>query len=459
MSKQVLELLRAISFLEKDNSVADLARIPEPQIKQRLAYYYDSRRKAANREMTALINSKPQNSALLSSVSAANAVIPLCPKFLVRESLIVADPLLPIAKPTNEMTKVEQQGLGIPTDDSVDLVRLANEVQYFSALAPYIEAGFLHTLPLSLLHEAPDEIPLNWPKNLYRELVPSDAVDFVRQSAIVRPMAKTPDGLIVLEEPNTQMKRQVSITFKGDENSNGAMFYSFREFHVEKVKPGGIIEFSYKPWSDEPLDKAQYDIWIEQSINKTLGTRLESISKEMHIADALGAPYLTESTFEAHLLARSGQPTSTPGSNAINFLQANNHLLNLEEPKAIFQLRTDNAALFNRFRLSLAAVSQELEGLDGQDFEQRAKQLFEKEIQPQIAEMNAAIGRLESAAAKGLIQTGAALVLGLLTGSVLPVAAMLIFASAGVAGEALPAVGDYLRARKQPQFIWHKLTK
>src|ERR1019366_3391724 len=98
MSKQVLELLRAISFLEKDNSVADLARIPEPQIKQRLAYYYDSRRKAANREMTALINSKPQNSALLSSVSAANAVIPLCPKFLVRESLIVADPLLPIAK-------------------------------------------------------------------------------------------------------------------------------------------------------------------------------------------------------------------------------------------------------------------------------------------------------------------------------------------------------------------------
>jgi hypothetical protein len=459
MSKQALELLRAISFLKEDNSVADLARIPEEQIKQRLSYFYESRKKGANREVSALIASKPQNSALISSVSAANAVLSLCPKLLVRESLIVGDPLLNFAAPKHEMTKVEQQGLGIAHDDSIDLARLSNNIQYFSALAPYIEAGFLHTLPLSLLHEAPDEIPVNWPKNLYRELVPSDAVDFVRQSAIVRPLAKTPDGLVVLEEPNSQMKRQVCITFNGDEISNGAMFYSFREFHVEKVKPGGIIEFSYKPWSDEPLDKAQYDIWIEQSINKTIGTRIESISKEMRIADALGAPYLTESSFEAQLLARSGQPTSSHGSNAINFLQANDHLLNLEDPKAIFQLRTDNTELLNRFRLSLAVVSEELKGLTGQEFHERAKQLFEQEIQPQIAEVNAAIGRLEGAVAKGLIQTSAALVLGLLTGSVLPVAAILIFAAAGVAGEALPAVGDYQRARKQPQFIWHKLTK
>lgn len=459
MSKQVLELLRVISFLEKNNSVADLTRIPEQQIKQRLAYFYDSRRKAANREVTELINSKPQNSALISSVSAANAVLPLCPKLLVRESLIVGDPLLKFAAPKHEMTKVEQQGLGIAHDDPLDLALLTNKLQYFSALAPYIEAGFLHTLPLELLHEAPQEIPINFPKNLYRELVPPDAVEFVRRAAIVRPLAKTADGLIVLDEPNTRRKRHVCITFADDEAANESSFYNFREFHVDAVKPGGIVQFSYKPWSDVPLDKAQYDIWIEQSVNQTIGARLESISKEMRVADALGAPYLTESTFEAQLLARSGQPASTHNSNAINFLQANDHLLNLEDPKAIFRLRTDNADLLNRFRLSLAAVSDELKGKTGQEFQERAKQLFEKEIQPQIAEVNAAIGRLEGAAAKGLIQTGAVLALALLTGPTLPVAALLVLAAAGVAGEALPAVGDYQRARKQPQFIWHKLKK
>jgi hypothetical protein len=392
-------------------------------------------------------------------VSAANAVIPLCPKFLVRETLIVGDPLLEFAAPKHEASRVEQQALGIVNNDSVDLVRLTKRLQYFSALAPYIEAGFLHTLPLGLLHEAPQEIPFNVPKNRYRELVPADAIEFVRQAAIVRPMEKTANGLIVLNEPNTRLKRHVCITFDGDEAANSSSFYRFREITVEHENADGSLTISWPVWSDEPLGKAQYDIWIEQSVNQTVGARLESISKEMYVADALNVSYLTESTFEAKLLARSGQSASTSGSTAINFLQANAHLLNLEDPKAIFRLRTDNAELLNRFRLSLAEVSEELKGLNGKDFEQRAQQLFEREIQQQIAEVNAAIGKLEGAAAKGLIQTGAALVLGLLTGPTLPVAALLALAAAGVAGEALPAVGDYQRARKQPQFIWHKLKK
>jgi hypothetical protein len=463
MSKQVLELLRAVSFLETDNSVANLEGIPEQQIKRRLAYYYNSRRQTAKRELTDLINSKLEHSALISGVSAANAVIPLCPKFLVQESLIVSDPLFTFAMPENEITKVEKQGLGMANVGSMDFVQLTNELKYFSALAPYIEAGFLYALPLGLLHEPPQKLPINFPRNRYRELVPPDAVEFVRRAAIVRPFERSGDGLIILPEPNTRLKRHVSITFEGDEAANGApfgaSFYNFREVEFEKENADGSYTISWQFWSDEPLEKAQYDIWIEQSVNKTIGERLKRISKEMRIADAVGAPYLTESTFEAELLAGSGHPTSSNRAAAINFLQANAQLLNLEDPKAIFRLRTDNAELFNRFRLSLAAVVEDLKGLAGQEFEQRAHQLFEQEIQPQIEEVNSAIGRLEGAAAKGLIQTSAALILGLLTGSALPVAAMLVFAAAGMGGEALPAVGDYQRARKQPQFIWHKLKK
>jgi hypothetical protein len=406
-----------------------------------------------------LIASKPQDSALISSISAANAIPSLCPKLLLRETLIVNDPLLEFTIPRNEFSKVEQQGLGISNRESVDLVRLREKLEYFSALSPYIEAGFLQTIPLSLLHEAPHELPLNFPRNLYRELVPADAVEFVRSAAIVRPMEKTPNGLLVLNEPNTRMKRHVCITFAADEAAKESDFYSFREVTFEKENDDAPYTVSYRPWSDEPLDKARYDIWIEQAVNQTIGARLESISKEMRVADALGAPYLTESTFEAGLLARSGRPSRTSSSTAIKFLDANAHMLNLEDPSAIFRLRTEKADLLKRFRLSIAAVSDELKGLDGQEFEERACHLFEKDIQPQIAEVNAAIGRMESAAAKGLTQTVAVLVLGLLTGSSLPLAAVLCFAAAGVGSEALPAVGDYLRIRKQPQFIWHKLSK
>lgn len=459
MSKQTLECLRSISFLKKDNSVADLRRIPQDELKQKLAHFYESRMRNANREVSGLVSLQSKHSALISSVSSANAVIPHCTKLLTIETLYVDDPLLKLASPQNEMSKMEHEGLGIASDDSVDLAQLMNKLQYFSVLAPYIEAGFLHTLPLGALHEPPKELPFFIPKNLYRDLVPDDAKEFVRKSAIVKPMEQSPAGIIILSRPNTERKRQVSITFEADEASNHGLFYCFRRAQVESVGPDGAVRFIFDPWNDEPLEKAQYDIWIEQSINKTIGVRLESISKEMQIAEALGAPYLTESTFEANLLARTGQPVSSTSATAINFLQANSHLLNLEDPEAIYRLRTDHAELLNRFRLSVAMVSEELSGLDGDDFEERAQRLFEREVQPQIAEVNTAIGRIHSAAAKGLLQTGSALILGLLTGSALPVAALLSLSASGVTSEALPAIGDYQRLRKQPQFIWHKLRK
>lgn len=459
MSKQALEILRTLSLLDRNNSVANLEQLPQGYLLELLNAYYESRITRTVEEVTSLVDLQPRHAALASSLSSANAVIPLCTKLLIQETLIVDDPLLGIATPAHAFSKVENQAMGIEQADSVDLIQVRNKLQYFSILAPFIEAGFLHILPLGALHEAPKEIPFFAPKNLFRELVPPDTVDFVRSSAIVRPVERTPNGLIILSQPNTDRKRQVSITFKDDDASNHGAFYMFREIQKQTARPGGLLEFSYEPWNDKPLDQAKYDIWIEQSINKVIGNRLEGISKEMQIAAAIGAPYLTESTFEANLLARTGQPITSRGSTAVNFLQANSHLLNLEDPTAIYRLCTDQAELLNRFRLSLSTVSEELSGVDARDFEERAQRLFEREVQPQIAEVNSAIGRIHSAAAKGLLQTGSALVLGLLTGSALPVAALLSLAASGVISEALPAIGDFQRLRKQPQFIWHKLRK
>src|SRR5689334_3446486 len=74
MSKQVLELLRAISFIEKDNSVSKLAAIPQDEIAKRLAYFYQSRKDGSKHELTKLFQAELNNSALISSLSAANEV-------------------------------------------------------------------------------------------------------------------------------------------------------------------------------------------------------------------------------------------------------------------------------------------------------------------------------------------------------------------------------------------------
>jgi hypothetical protein len=94
----------------------------------------------------------------------------------------------------------------------------------------------------------------------------------------------------------------------------------------------------------------------------------------------------------------------------------------------------------------------------GDEFTARARQVFEREIQPQIAEINSTTSKMIEAAGKGLLQTGGGLALALLTGPSIPVAGLLCLAANGIISEAIPAVGDYLRSRKGPEFIWKRLA-
>ncbi len=85
----------------------------------------------------------------------------------------------------------------------------------------------------------------------------------------------------------------------------------------------GSLRISWDLVNDKPMDEARYAVWMEQSINSAVGARLEAVAKEMRLANTLGAPYLTESTFEAELLARSGAEISTETNTMdVNFLDA-----------------------------------------------------------------------------------------------------------------------------------------
>lgn len=276
MSKRCLELLKAVSFLTNEYAVADIGNVPETEIVGRMRYYHDSRVESADTEAANVVSAELRDSALLSSISAANAVMRLGPNLLVHHALVVDDPLFSFAAPVHEHTKVERQAMGMQPEAEIDLARLHNKLRYFSALAPLIEAGFVHILPLSLLHKGPDVIPINAPKNLYRERVPAEAVDFVFDSVIVRPMERTEEGIIILDEANHRRSRQICVTFQDDDSARSASFYHFRQFEFAGKNPDGSFIVSYAPWNDDPLDEAQYAIWEEQVINQTVGARLDA---------------------------------------------------------------------------------------------------------------------------------------------------------------------------------------
>ena len=458
MTKSALECLRELAFLGKNNSIANLEKFSQQEIKEKLDQYYCHRLTHFSKEISELRRTQVSGSSLISSLSASNAVLPLCPKLLVQEKLYANDPLVKLATPVHGFSRTERAALGIVLDEPININILSNKLKFFSALAPFVEGGFLAILPFGALHEPPVDLPFYAPKNYFRELVPENVVEYVHKCAKIQPVAQSPDGLLILSGPNIQRNRQVSILFEGDEEGTHGYFYAFREGKKEGKTEDGSILFSYPPWDDRPLDEITYNLWIEQSINKIIGNRLESISKEMGLAESFGATYLTESTFEANLLACNSESGGSTNDRAIRFLQANAGILNIDDPQTIFRLRTENVKFLDRFRLSLRSISEELIGLSGDDFSEKAKRLFEKEIQPQIAEINNLAGRIQSNLAVGLIGSVGAIFLGIMSGTILPFSVLLGLAALGTA-PSLPSIGDYQRIKKQPQFIWHRLKK
>lgn len=459
MSKAALRLIRAIKFLDGQYQVGPIDTWPEAQLKERIAYYYRERKSDVNIEAGELSEAKLQRSTLRSSISAPNTVEAICPALLVHDVTVIDDPLFDFCIPTTAHTLAEKRAMGMNDSTAVNRVKLREILTDWGRFAPVVDSGFLQILPIALLHIPPAQLQLNFPHDRYRELVPESAVELVWRSVIVRPMEKSDQGLLILPEPNVNRTPHVAISFKDDEATKDISFYHYREITLRDQGPDCMVPFSFEAWSDAPMDSALYNAWIEQATNQTVGFRLQAIAKEMQLADRFGIPYSTQSKFEAELLARSGVADAPVSSTAVNFLQANRDLLNLDDPLAVLRLRTDNAQLLERFRISLGYLSSELRDLDEGQFAERSRQVFEREIKPQVQEVNAAISKIYQSGVKGFLQTGSALLLAVLTGPSVPVATLLGLAAMGIVGEALPAIGGYRQKRRGPEFIWHKLVK
>jgi hypothetical protein len=211
------------------------------------------------------------------------------------------------------------------------------------------------------------------------------------------------------------------------------------------------------PWDKIP-EKKQFEDWVYQSINQTISSRLKEIASEMTLAEALNAVYLTESEFEATLCGKLGiEGNHSNAVDAVNFLRANEPRLTIENAAQVLSIRESNPRMFERFHSTLLSASASLHGSD--DFSSKAQRLLESEVIPQIEEIETAGRKVFYNLAGGVIKAGATLGFAYVTGTTLPMAAVLGYGALLMAGTALPAIPEYLKERKRPAYIWRKIIK
>ena len=354
-------------------------------------------------------------------------------------------------------TSIGMEPVAIP-----ELHRVVNALRYFEWLAPLIRDGVVTVLPLDLIHAPPTYRPLTYSEDWFRSEVPSHLHDFVHKSAIISKVAPGPDGkgLIVWDEPPQAPTRGVAVAFSNDHPVFQESFYLLWDQRVIERVDETHFKFAQTLEWDNPPPQDLFDAWVYQSVNQAIVARLRAISREISVAERLGATYLTESAFEAELCGMSCGDASAPGSrvSAINFLRANTPFLKIDDPTVVARVRASDPHLFERFQQSMLSVAIQLGG-DCENFDERAKQLFEKEVRPQIDELNAALIKVAAGIGGGVTLGGAAVAVAVLTGPALPLAALLGLGAATAIGEALPSIGDYLSQRPGPAFVWKQLAK
>lgn len=466
MSKAALEILRNVGFLDMENRAVDFSDWEQNRLQAALKYYFDCRVHVVDQELKQL-SGIGGTSGFLSSVSGTNAVNPLLPSLLCFSQMITDDPVFRLSIPEQPHSLVQKQAMGIPTEKHVDAVRLLNKVSYFEELAPVIEAGFLVVLPLQLLHLPPEQLPVFYSEDAFRSEVPEHIHNYIHECAKIRTVVpdRTTGALHIYDDSPSQPVRAIHVSFKGDENANFSMAYFLNQMELlGKDEEPHRFHLGLNCDLDKPVDERNFRIWVYQSINKTIINRLRFVASEMSLARSLGFSYVTESHFEADIMGASGSQTKNPSSahnaaNAVNFLKANMPAVHIDSPATVMRLRVDREDTFSRFHASLLDVSSKLHGLSPAEFELQAKQLFAREIDPQLREIEKEASRLTATAVKGATLSAGTLALALAGGGSLPFAAVVAFWGAHTIAESLPAISDYLHSRRGPEYIWRRLTK
>ena len=113
----------------------------------------------------------------------------------------------------------------------------------------------------------------------------------------------------------------------------------------------------------------------------------------------------------------AGHSEFSTGSVSAKFLQANSGFVNIDSPSTIIELRDKHSAAFERFNYSLLCAADELNGLEPEEFEQKAELYFHKEIMPQIDAFRDSINSISSSGVKGTLASLVGISAAIATGS------------------------------------------
>ncbi len=281
---------------------------------------------------------------------------------LYMDQVVIPDPLFELTEERNPFSDTVGQYMGLQKASAVERQKITDVINYIKCISPLIESGFVVMLPVSLMHEAPKKININYSPTSFSDAIPAPILDFYRSIAKVYNLEKCDTGLRMDPNKPLTLGTQIYVDFPDDIKSNGNMYqYMLQEVVDYDEKTGKALFRMHIP---DTISKETFDHWVNQSINQAANHHFNEKYAEMVLAQTCGCMYLSRSKLTAKILQMAIEKPSKNAELSSMALQLDLPILNQLPIMDILNIRNNYGEAFHNFRNELNSKLLSLDSID-----------------------------------------------------------------------------------------------
>lgn len=304
---------------------------------------------------------------------------------LYMDKVVISDPIFELTSPKSNLHTAMSKLMNINANSEVDRIQLAHNAKYMKHTTPLVATQFVKYVPISLIHEAPKELPILYSRDNFSSELSKELYSFFYKNAKVYNVIQK-NGTMYYDK-NDKLRLGTTIAIDFDSEHIRSHIYQFLQQEVKSFdeNTGKIQIMQYIPDSITPND---FNAWVKNSINRAAIAEFRTTLNEAILAKKLNCMYMAKSQFTSDLLSQTVAANSVDTDLANLSMNLDLPVLDKISLDDLMYIRFNNGEAFHNFRTQLNSKLLSLRGITDKDDLQRKLESISYELnQTQVYEV------------------------------------------------------------------------
>ena len=263
---------------------------------------------------------------------------------LYMDQVIVPDPLFRFTEEHPQITKTSAYLLGLTPFDGINKEELCNAIKYIFDIETLIINEIVVMVPVSLIHEQPQKIPILYSPSAFADVIPETILKYYRSIARVYNLVPDDGKLKVITQKPLEVGTRIMVEFTDDDICGKSVF---QYYHIKNDEKNMIFIPA------DSITNKEFNVWVNQSINQASNSHFNDVYKELILSAKCGCMYLTRSNIISNVLKKTITKPSKPAELASVALSLDLPITNNIPIEDLISIRQNYGQAFHNFRREL----------------------------------------------------------------------------------------------------------